>query len=125
MLNSFPFIVFLSSMLGFLSGIGVGGGSLLILWLTIVTGMPYQTARIINLLFFLPAAVISSLFRWKDGTLDKTVIFPAIVSGCISAAIFSWIALHLDTSVFQKFFGILLVFTGIRELTWKPKKAQR
>lgn len=125
MLNSFPFIVFFSSVLGFLSGIGVGGGSLLILWLTIVNGMPYQTARIINLLFFLPAAMISSLFRWKDGTLDKTVIFPAIVSGCISSAIFSWIALHLDASVFQNFFGVLLVFTGIRELAWKPKKAQR
>ena len=40
--------------LGFLSGLGVGGGSLLLLWLTIVTGMEQSEARLINMMFFLP-----------------------------------------------------------------------
>ena len=35
MLESLPFVLFISSALGFLAGLGVGGGSLLILWLTI------------------------------------------------------------------------------------------
>ena len=39
MLESFPFSVFLGSIFGFLAGIGVGGGSLLVLWLTVVLGM--------------------------------------------------------------------------------------
>ena len=37
--------------LGFLTGLGVGGGSLLMVWLTAVLGMDTLTARSINLLF--------------------------------------------------------------------------
>ena len=65
MLDSFIVSVIVSSVLGFLAGIGVGGGSLLILWLTLVLQMEYPQARIINLLFFLPSAIVASLFRWK------------------------------------------------------------
>ena len=52
MLDSVPVIFIIATILGFLAGIGVGGGSLLILWLTLVLEMPQETARIINLLFF-------------------------------------------------------------------------
>ena len=55
-----------STAFGFLAGLGVGGGSLLIIWLTQVLSMSHPQARIINLLFFLPAAVIATLFRKKE-----------------------------------------------------------
>ena len=45
-----------ASLLGFLTGLGIGGGSLLILWLTMIVGMDAETARVINLMFFLTAA---------------------------------------------------------------------
>ena len=38
---------------GVLSGCGIGGGSLLLLWLTLVQDMPQFTAGGINLLYFL------------------------------------------------------------------------
>ena len=122
MLASVPFVLILSSLLGFLSGIGVGGGSLLMIWLTVVLKLPQQTARSINLLFFLPAALIACLFRWKDGTLDKKTILPIMISGCISAAVFSSISSAIDIETFRKLLGVLLVFTGIRELLQKKKK---
>ena len=52
------FLIFLliATLLGFLAGMGVGGGSLLLLWLTQVAMLEQTQARIINLLFFLPAA---------------------------------------------------------------------
>ena len=65
MLESTPVTIIIGTLLGFLSGIGVGGGSLLILWFTLVLQMDHGTARIINLLFFIPSAVIASIFRWK------------------------------------------------------------
>ena len=37
---------------GVLSGCGIGGGSLLLLWLTLVQDMPQFTAGGINLLYF-------------------------------------------------------------------------
>ena len=58
MLESFPLVIAVGTVLGFLAGIGVGGGSLLILWLTLVLGMPQPQARILNLMFFVPSAVV-------------------------------------------------------------------
>ena len=121
MLESFPVILFVGILLGFLSGIGIGGGSLLILWLTMVLGMEQQIARSINLLFFIPSAVIACLFRWKQGCLDIKKIIPAALAGCISAGVFSLLGSSLHTEVLKKLFGMLLITTGTRELLWKGK----
>ncbi len=124
MLNSLPIMLLVGSVLGFLAGLGVGGGSLLILWLTLVLDMPHSAARTINLLFFIPAAVISSLFRWKQGTLNLKKVLPAIICGCISAAIFSAVSKHIDISMLKKLFGVLLLATGLRELFYRERKAR-
>lgn len=107
--------------LGFLSGLGIGGGSLLLLWLTLVVGTDAFTARVINLLFFLPAALVSCYFRWKKGTLEPKRILPAIFTGCLGAALGTWIAGTLDTRMLKKGFGILLIVTGIRELCYQQR----
>lgn len=108
--------------LGFLAGLGVGGGSLLILWLTMVVGMEYIDARTINLLFFLPTAIISTLFRRKQGSVKLKKVLPAILCGCLAAAIFAFIGQQINTELLRKLFGGLLLFTGLRELFYKPRK---
>ena len=123
MLAEFSFAVFISCLLGFLSGIGVGGGSLLMLWLTIIMELPRKTARSINLMFFLPAALIACFFRRKQGLLSLKTVFPAIFSGCISAAVFSLLVAGRHADAVKKLFGVLLIFTGLRELFYKEKKA--
>lgn len=124
MLESLPFMILIGSMLGFLSGLGVGGGSLLILWLTLVLNMDHAVARSINLMFFIPSAIIASVFRWKQGKLDLKKILPAILCGCISAAVFSQISKQMDISLLKKLFGGLLLLTGLRELFYRPRKAR-
>ena len=124
MLESFPFLLAIGSILGFLAGLGVGGGSLLILWLTLVMGISHPEARNINLLFFIPGAVIASVFRWKQGSLNIKIILPAVLLGCISAGIFSVLGKNLDTEIFKKLFGILLLATGVREVLYRPQKAK-
>lgn len=111
----------LGAVLGFLSGLGIGGGSLLILWLTLVQNIDPQTARGINLLFFLPCALIAVLFRWKQGSLPLKKILPAIAAGSASALLFSFLGTTMDLSILKKLFGVLLILTGIRELIYNPK----
>lgn len=123
MVTSLPILLLISTVLGFLSGIGVGGGSLLMLWLTIVLSLPPQSARCINLLFFIPSSLIACFFRWKQGILDLKAIFPAIISGSICAMLFSWLGAMAELSLLKKLFGVLLILTGIRELCYKKKKA--
>lgn len=124
MLESFPVALGVSVILGFLAGLGVGGGSLLVLWLTLIVGIDHPQARIINLMFFIPAAIISSVFRWKQGALDFKKVIPAIIAGCLAAAAFSWLARYLELDILKKIFGGLLLFAGIRELFYKQKSKQ-
>lgn len=121
MLESWPAALIVGTVLGYLSGLGVGGGSLLILWLTIVLGMDHKIARGINLLFFLPAATVACMFRWKQGAVKLKTILPAIIAGCIAAAVCSWVGTQLDLALLKKLFGGLLLITGLRELFYRPK----
>ena len=122
MLESLPVTLAVGTILGFLAGLGIGGGSLLILWLTMVLGMAHPEARSINLLFFIPSALVACFFRWKQGCIHWKQIFPAILCGCISAAVFSWLGTRLDLALLKKCFGGLLILTGLRELFYRPKK---
>lgn len=122
MLNSFPIAIIAGITMGYLSGLGVGGGSLLILWLTLVLNIPQISARAINLLFFIAAAGAVSIFRWKKGDLHLGKILPAIIAGCVSAAVFAWLSNQIDVERLRKLFGILLIITGLRELFYRPKE---
>lgn len=113
--------ILISSILGFLAGIGTGGGSLLILWLTLVRGTSPEQTRTINLLFFLPSAVIATLINIRKDRVVIKKIIPAVIAGCIAAAAASALGKNMDTEILKKLFGGLLIFAGLREITYKRK----
>ena len=119
-LLSFP----VATVLGFLAGLGVGGGSLLMLWLTLVVDMEYETARTINLLFFLPSAIIATCFRQAQGSLSTKKLQKPILAGLVFAAVFSLVGRYIDTALLKKIFGGLLLVTGLRELFYRPRNAK-
>lgn len=94
------------------------------LWLTLALGIGHNTARAINLMFFITAAGSVCLFRLRKKSLSIRPILPAIVAGCAAAAGFSWIGTFLDLTILRKIFGVLLLLTGIRELLYRPRKAK-
>lgn len=124
MLDSFPIAIAVGTALGILAGLGTGGGSLLILWLTFVLQTDNPTARSINLLFYIPSALIACIFRWKQGGIEIRKVLPAIIAGCIFAGLFSYVSSLLDVQLLKKLFGILLLFIGIKELFYRPRKAK-
>lgn len=122
MVDSFFIILPVSIILGFLAGIGIGGGSLLLLWLTMVIGMPQSSAKIVNLFFFLPSAIVSTIIRRKEGALQIKRLIPTIIAGCVCAGIFTILSRHIHADLLKKGFGILLLGTGIKELFYNPRK---
>lgn len=122
MLESLPVVLIVGTILGFLTGLGVGGGSLLIIWLTAVLGTDPSSARGINLLFFLPGAFIAICFRKKQGAVKRADVLPAAIAGCTAAAVFSYISTIVDVEILKKLFGGILIAAGIRELLWKTKQ---
>lgn len=123
-LNSFPVAILAGLVFGFLASAGVGGGSLLMLWLIQVTSTPQEDARAINLLFFVTAAGTVSLFRLRRKKFSLKQIAPAIVAGCIATALFTWIGSWLSTQLLRRLLGGLFVLTGLRELFYRPRNAK-
>ena len=109
------------AVLGFLAGLGVGGGSILMVWLTTVMQMPQTDARVINLMFFLPAALISTFCRRKTDTLDFKKILPAIICACAASALLTIVSKEIDTTLLKKLFGVILIATGLKELFYRAR----
>ena len=106
---------------GILSGFGIGGGTLLILYLTLVTGMDQHTAQGINLLYFLPTAFASLLIHKKNDYVNHKGAIPAVICGCVSAVIFSCMAFYVKIPSLKRFFGGFLIITGLSELFRKTR----
>ena len=109
------------TVLGFLAGIGTGGGSLLLLWLTAVRGVPPEEARTFNLLFFLPSALIATFLRQKQQRPEYKSLLPAIAAGGVAAVATSILSQDMDTGLLKKLFGGLLTAAGIREILYRDK----
>ena len=101
---------------GVLSGFGVGGGTLLLVYLTAVAGVDQHLAQGINLLYFLPAGLLALPAHVRNGYVEKKALLPCISAGLLCAALCAWAATGLDTSLLRKLFGGFLILIGLREL---------
>ena len=61
---------------GVLSGFGIGGGSLLMVWMTAVLSMEQKAAQGINLLYFLPTAAAALIFHTKNRLIEWKAVAP-------------------------------------------------
>lgn len=101
---------------GILSGFGIGGGTLLLLYMTLAAGLSQPVAQGINLLYFIPASSASLLSHKKNGYLDREAAVWAIASGLACTALSAWIATSLDVSLLKRLFGAFLLYVGLVEL---------
>ena len=118
-----PFLA--GTITGILSAFGIGGGSLLLIYLTTFAGMTQHQAQGINLLYFLPAAAAALPTHKKNDLLEKKVILPAVLAGLAAAGCTALLANRLDTHLLRKLFGAFLLYIGLRELFRKDKKSPR
>ena len=114
-----PFLCALGA--GIISSWGVGGGTLLLLVMTLFLGIDQRTAQGINLLFFLPTAAGALLCHAKNGYLDKPTLKSAIPAAVLAAAAGAWLATAIDVELLRRPFGIYLLFSGL-SLIWPKKK---
>lgn len=106
---------------GILSGFGIGGGSLLMVWMTAILSMEQRTAQAINLLFFLPSALFSLFFHIKNKQVDWKIAIPAMIAGTLMAGLAAWIGQSIQPDLLRKIFGYFLIFVGIFEFF--PRKS--
>ena len=114
-----PFLCGLGA--GIISAWGVGGGTLLLLVMTLFLGVDQRTAQGINLLFFLPTAASALWCHYKGGFLDKPTLKAALPFALAAALGGAWLATAVDTALLRKPFGVYLLLSGAG-LVWPKKK---
>lgn len=107
-----------------ISAWGVGGGTLLLLVMTLFLGVDQRTAQGVNLLFFLPTAISALVCHAKNGYLDKPTLKAAVPVAVLAAALGAWIATAVDVEILRKPFGIYLLASGV-SLIWPQKKQKQ
>ncbi|MBQ2697727.1 MAG: sulfite exporter TauE/SafE family protein [Clostridia bacterium] len=111
-----PWLILLGAGVGVLSGMGVGGGSLLIVLLSVFGQVEQAAAQGVNLVYFLPGACIAIFIHWRKGSIDLPAAVTATVSGLATALGGALLATHLETALLKKLFAGLLLFAGVTEL---------
>lgn len=110
--------VLTGALTGALSGLGIGGGTLLLLYLT-AAGAPQLQAQGTNLLFYLPCGGFALIFHVKNGLVDRRAALFAAAAGLLTTAAASLFATALDAALLRRIFGGFLVLVGGSELLRK------
>lgn len=106
-----------SFLIALLSGLGVGSGGLLVIYLTLITQTPQLQAQGINLVFFLFSAGASMLFHLSRRRLIAPLCILLITAGLPGALIGSRLAALLPAALLRRLFGAFLVAAGTLTLT--------
>jgi uncharacterized membrane protein YfcA len=115
-------------LIGALSGMGVGGGGLFVIYLTLIKGVAQIEAQGLNLYFFLIASGASLLVHTVKRNIDHRLVLALAALGIPSAIFGSSLASRVHPDTVRLVFGIMLVAAGGISLyttavsLWKNKK---
>lgn len=115
-------LIFIGVLAGIISGMGIGGGAILIPALTIFLNIDQKLAQTINLIYFVPTASMALITHIKNKNIQSKGLLPIIIFGVIGAIIGSCIAINIDSSILKKVFGWFLLIIGLREIFKKDIK---
>ena len=107
---------------GIISGMGIGGGAILIPALISLTEVTQHEAQSTNLIYFIPTALIALVSHAKSGNIEKKIILKIIIFGVVGAIIGSIIAMNLHSEILRKIFGFFFLSIGVYEFFFAGKK---
>ena len=120
--------VMIQALVGFLSGIiasmGLGGGFVLLIWLTLFEDVAQRSAQGINLLFFLPIALVSVIMHLRAGLIDKKLVLSLIPGGIVGAILGTIGSQVVGNDLLRKLYALFLLAFGLRELFRKSPEKQ-
>lgn len=109
--------IFAGVISGIFTSLGMGGGAILIIILTIILNVEQKTAQQVNLIFFVCSSLISIILNLKEKRIKIREIYLVIIFGIIGTIIGTNIALKIDVKILRKAFGIFLLIMAIIETT--------
>lgn len=108
-----------SALAGILSGVigsmGLGGGGVLVLYLTLALNMPQLQAQGVNLIFFIPCAVVSLIIHAKNGLVKWKLALPLAALGSAGVLLGFFLVDKIPVAMLSKAFALFILFLGIKE----------
>lgn len=101
---------------GTVSGTGMGGGTILILILSVFMGIDQHIAQATNLVFFVPTSITAIITTIKDKLINWRIGVPVAIAGIIGAIFGAKISVRMDVNHLKKYFGIFLILITIYEI---------
>lgn len=102
---------------------GVGGGMILIVYLTVFAGYSQLSAQGINLIYFIPIALLSVIIHTKNRLIEWKKIIPSLIAGTVFSVVGAYAASYIGSEILGKIFGGFIFIIGIKELfSEKPEK---
>ncbi|MBU5677667.1 sulfite exporter TauE/SafE family protein [Alkaliphilus sp. MSJ-5] len=109
---------------GAIGGMGIGGGTILIPSIILLTNLKQQTVQSINLISFIPVAIVALVVHYRNKNILLKLSYPLIFFGIFGTFIGSKLALTLSSTLLRKWFGVFLLIMGIYEVFYKGKKKE-
>ncbi len=119
---------FESSLAGFFSSavaaMGLGGGGVLIIWL-LLAGFSAASARGLNLILFVPSALVALVIHAKNGLIKPAKLLPTAIGGLMGAVAGVALGGAIDPQLMTRLFGVFLAAVGARELVGAFRKGDK
>ncbi len=118
----FNIAVILAGLLsGVIGAMGLGGGGVLLIYLTVFAHTEQLTAQGINLLFFLPVGLIAIIIYSIKHLIEWKTVFKLWLGGILGAGGGFLLAKAVDTTLLGKIFAVFLILFGSLQLFSKKK----
>ncbi len=115
------FVLIASFLAGALSGMGLGGGGILLIFLTAFSSVDQLTAQGINLIFFLPTGLLAIIIYAIKKQIEWKIVFKMWLFGSVGALGGYFIAKAIETQYLSKIFAAFLIIFGLITLFTKDK----
>ena len=110
---------------GFIGGLGMGGGTLLIPTLVIFLSVSQHVAQCVNIVSFVPMSIVSVIILTKQGLIKWKNVWFILIPACVSAVGSAFLALNIEAPLLKSLFGAFLLILGEIFLYTTLKKSSK
>ena len=101
---------------GIVTGMGMGGGTILILLLSLFMNLEQQIAQATNLVFFIPTALSAIIINIKQNNVDKKLALQVSILGIIGAIVGAIVSEQMSSENLKRYFAIFILIIALHEI---------
>lgn len=110
---------------GIVTGLGMGGGTILILLLSLFMGLEQHVAQATNLVFFIPTSLAAIMINIKQKNVNLKIAGIISVFGIMGSIIGSIISERVSSDLLRKWFAVFIFVIALHEVYELYKEYKR